>query len=416
MQREVARELWFFLRDRQAVATVVAGALLAVLAIGMGLRDVMLQQEEIRALRSSTLADLEATLPAQPDPGSASYYGFRLVYAPPSELAFAARGVRDDLPWKHRIRLLALEGQIYENDAGNPELGQAGRIDFAFLISVFAPLLVILMLHDLVGSERRANRYDLLATTAGSAKSLVRLRATVRLLALAIALLLPFLIAAIWSGANVADINKLALATLIYILSWGAAVVWIARRVESSATGATILLGLWLTLVLVVPLSAGAIAERSIGIPQGGEILLQQREIVNRAWDLPEEETMKAFVASHPEWSDHATLGEGFDWKWYYAFQQLGDESVADLSTAFRTGVRQRDDVMRRASWIAPPLLVDRLFTRLARTDIEAFQRYESCARKFHEDLRQAHYPMLFGTEPFDPRVLLSYEAARECV
>ena len=67
---------------------------------------------------------------------------------PPSALAFAARGVRDDLPWKHRIRMLALEGQIYETDAGNPELSRIGKLDFAFVAAFLLPLLLILLLHD----------------------------------------------------------------------------------------------------------------------------------------------------------------------------------------------------------------------------------------------------------------------------
>ena len=124
---------------------------------------------------------------------------------------------------------------------------------------------------------------------------------------------------------------------------------------------------------------------------------------------------MDAFVDSHPEWAEHAAVGDGFDWKWYYAFQQLGDESVAGLSTALREGVRKRDDVMRKVAWISPPLLVDRVFARAARTDIAAFQRYDACARDFHEELRRAHYPMLFGAASYDLEVLNSFEAVRDC-
>lgn len=415
MRSKLSREWWFFLRDRQAVSTVIAAALLACLAVGMGLRHVALQKEEIRELQASTLVDLESTLPGQPDPGSASYYGFRLVFDPPSELAFAARGVRDDLPWKHRLRLLALEGQIYENDAGNPELGQAGRIDYAFLVSVLAPLLLILMLHDLVDGERRHNRLDLLAATAGTETGLMWWRAGLRSGALAAALIIPFFLAALWSDASAQYVLILAVVTLLYILAWGGAVVCIAGRMKSAATAATVLLGIWTATVLVLPLAAGAAAERWIQVPQGGEILLKQREVVNRAWDIPKEDTMDVFVASHPDVADQAQISETFEWKWYYAFQQVGDESVADLAQALREGVRRRDGVMARVAWVSPPLLVDRIFTKLAHTDVSAFQRYESCARAYHEELRNAHYPMIFEMVPYDPEMLLSLEAVRDC-
>ncbi|MFK8031621.1 MAG: DUF3526 domain-containing protein [Gammaproteobacteria bacterium] len=415
MQSNLSREWWFFLRDRQAVATIIAAFLLAIVAVGMGLVNVAIQQDEITSLRSSTEADLQAVLPDQPDPGSASYYSFRLAVDPPSELAFAARGVRDQLPWKHRLRLLALEGQIYENDTGNPELGQTGRIDYAFLISVLAPLLVILLLHDVVDAERRHNRLDLLAVTAGNSAKLVRWRSLLRSTLLALGLLLPFIAGALWSGASAVTTVVLIACTLTYILVWSGAVVWIAKRTKSAATAATLCIGLWTVLVLIVPLSAGAVAERTIDVPQGGDILLQQREVVNRAWDLPEEVTMERFVGTHPEWSDYTEIGNGFEWKWYYAFQQVGDESVAELSKSLREGVRERDDFMGKAAWLSPPLLVDRLFTRLARTDIAAFQRYDRCARDYHAYLRKAHYPMIFEAVPFNAEELLKLDSTREC-
>ncbi|MFK8014428.1 MAG: DUF3526 domain-containing protein [Gammaproteobacteria bacterium] len=415
MSASVTREWWFFLRDRQAVATVVAGALLALLTVTLGSRSVALQRAEIASLTSSTQADLQATLPDQSDPGSAAYYGFRFVADPPSELAFAARGVRDELPWKHRIRLLALEGQIYESDPGNPELGQLGGIDFAFLVSVLAPLLIVLLLHDVVDQERRQNRYDLLAATAGDATRLVARRAAVRCAVLILALLLPFVVVALWTGASASAVAQLSVASAAYVCAWGALVTWIATRTTSGATTAAVMLGLWTVVTLIVPLAGGAMAERTVAVPQGGEILLQQRETVNRAWDLPEEATMDVFFASHPQWAQYTARSDSFAWEWYYAFQQVGDESVAQLSAALRDGVRERDRFMQRVSLVSPPLLMDRFFTRLARTDIAAFQRYDRCVRDFHADLRHSHYPMLFGAKPYDAQALLALESVREC-
>jgi len=68
--------------------------------------------------------DRDHSLASQSDAGGAAYYAFHFTYDPPSSLAFVSRGIRDDLPWKHRVRMLALEGQIYETDSGNPELSR----------------------------------------------------------------------------------------------------------------------------------------------------------------------------------------------------------------------------------------------------------------------------------------------------
>src|SRR2546429_1644903 len=53
--------------------------------------------------------------------------------------------------------------------------------------------------------------------------------------------------------------------------------------------------------------------------------------------------TMERFFRSHPEWRDTAALPAGFHWKWYYAFQQLGDESVASQFAAYRAGLRSEE-------------------------------------------------------------------------
>ncbi|MEL6214194.1 MAG: DUF3526 domain-containing protein [Pseudomonadota bacterium] len=415
MRSNFNREWWFFLRDRQGLATVAASALLAVVTVVFGLNDVATQRADIASLSADTVTDLEDVLPQQGDAGSAAYYSFRLVVDPPSELAFAARGVRDQLPWKHRIRLLALEGQVYEHDAGNPELGQIGRIDYTFLISVLAPLLVILLLHDIVDVERRHKRFDLLVATTGRSARFILWRAGLRASALVLALIVPFIATGLWSGAAPGAVLGLALLSGVYVIGWSGAATWVAEKTRSAATSASVMLGIWAILVLIIPLAGGAVAEQRIEVPQGGEILLQQRETVNRAWDIPKAETMTAFFASHPELKDYTPTRDGFEWEWYYAFQHLGDLSVRGLSDALRQGIRERDNFMHKVSLLSPPLLIDRQFTRAAETDIAAFQAYDQCVRDFHKSLRVAHYPMLFNQTGFDPEKLLALDSTHVC-
>src|SRR2546427_12680783 len=102
------------------------------------------------------------------------------------------------------------------------------------------------------------------------------------------------------------------------------------------------LMGCWAVLTLVLPTLANAALSRAIPVSQGVELMLAQRQTVHGAWDLPREQTMERFFRSHPEWRDTAALPAGFHWKWYYAFQQLGDESVASQFAAYRAGLQAR--------------------------------------------------------------------------
>ena len=59
---------------------------------------------------------------------------------------------------------------------------------------------------------------------------------------------------------------------------------------------------------------------------------------------------MRRFYAAHPEWADSAPLGPEFHYKWYLAFHQNGDESVAEQVRAYRTGLEARDAAGREGA------------------------------------------------------------------
>ena len=146
---DLVREIRFCLNENVVRWTLLIAFLLAGLSLVNGLLAVEHQEAQLTTLKAETAADQAYVLPSQGDVGSAAYYMFHLTYDPPSDLAFVSLGSRYELPWKHRLRMLALEGQIYENDPGNPELSYLGKLDFAYLISIVLPLLLIGLLPTL---------------------------------------------------------------------------------------------------------------------------------------------------------------------------------------------------------------------------------------------------------------------------
>jgi len=138
------RELKFMFRDKPVLVWLSSALLFSAFAIALGLSEVNQQNAEIMDLLQLDQVERETTLAKQSNWGSAAYYTFHTTYNPPSNFAFAALGQRDLIPWKHRIRMLALEGQIYETDANNPDFALIGRFDYAFVVSIIAPLLVTL--------------------------------------------------------------------------------------------------------------------------------------------------------------------------------------------------------------------------------------------------------------------------------
>jgi len=392
------RELRFMLRERAIWAWLLLGFVLSGSAVSFGLIEVQQQRSEITELKRLDQHERELILSKQSTWGASAYYTFHLAYDPPSNFTFAALGQRDVSPWKHRIRMLALEGQIYETDTSNPDFALIGRFDFAFLISLIAPLLLIMLLFDLRSSERLAGRLSLIETSAANARNLWWLRSILRTLALATALCLPLFIGGLTSGATLSTLVLCIALVMLYLLFWMVVASALASANQSGSFNLTVLLGTWLLLCVVMPAALTQIIEKAIALPDGGEIVLTQREAVNDAWDLPRDATYTPFLERHPKWKDHTAWDndKGFEWKWYYAFQQVGDQTVEPLSQAYQNGQVQRDQLASWLSLISPATLLQRKIESLAGTDIRAALEFEQSVRDFHAQLRAWYYPKLF--------------------
>ncbi|MGB6230967.1 MAG: DUF3526 domain-containing protein [Litorimonas sp.] len=390
------REFRFLLRDRAALLWIAIGFVLSAIAVLLGLLEIDRQLDELDALRSLDQQERAAVLSEQSDWGGAAYYTFHLTADPPSDFAFAAIGQRDTSPWKHRVRMLALEGQIYETDAGNPDLALVGRFDFAFVASLLAPLLVILLLFDLRSGEAAAGRLSLIEASARDPRSLWRARVAWRTGALTVALLAPLWVGGMIAGTGPFILLAASLTVALYLAFWSWLTSRIATEHRTGSVNLTLLLGIWIGLCAVLPAALTTAIERAVPLPDTGEIMLTQREAVNDAWDLPKAATMEPFTARHPEWETVVTPEEGFDWGWYYAFQQVGDQTVEPLSLAYREGRARRDRLAGWSSLLSPATGTQRIMERLAHTDAAASLAYEARIRDFHARLRAWHYPRFY--------------------
>ena len=393
------RELQFLAKDRAALLWLGIAVLIAGLSVFLGLREAAAQRTVLDELIEIDRAEREVLTGLYQDWGDVAYYTFHLTYDSPPDFAFAALGQRDTSPWKHRIRALALEGQIYDTDADNPDFALIGRFDFAFAASMLAPLLLILLLHDLRSRERTGGRYELLSATAASPGSPWLARAILRVGVLTLCLVVPLWAGGLLAGAGA---SKLALASLIVALHigfwWGVCAI-VDRFGWSSPVNLTALIGTWLALAVVVPAAIESSVEAAVPLPEGGQIMLTQREAVNDAWDLPKSATMKPFVERHPEWADYTEVGQAFEWKWYYAFQQVGDQTAEPLSRAYREGRIRRDRLAGTLAWLSPPALLTRTLQGMAGTSMMDSLAYEQQVRDFHAALRHYYYPRLFRDE-----------------
>lgn len=399
----VSNELRLILRSRLSISALLLLLLLSALSVWSGLGQVAHQQETIERLAVLQQQDVAAVADRYADSGDAgspAYYTFYNTWDQPSDSAFMALGLRDVAPYALRIRALGLQAQLYDGETFNPELALPGRFDFAFVLIYLAPLFAIALLHDLVSAERQSGRLRLLLSMSGGGQ-LWRRRAALRYGLLFASLALPLLTGALVSGtAPVAVAVALAI-TASYLAFWVGLSLLIAVRGWSSVANATVLMGSWTLLTLVLPTLANMALTRAIPVHQGVDLMLAQRDRVHGAWEVPRDETMQRFFESHPEWRDTAPLPDGFHWKWYFAFHQVGDESVAEQARAYREGLEARQRWTERLGWLLPGVGAQAIIHRVANTDLPAQLAYQESIKEFHREIRNFYYGYLFTDRAF---------------
>ncbi|MGQ3050185.1 MAG: DUF3526 domain-containing protein [Roseateles sp.] len=397
-------------RSRWAVCALVLLLALSAIAVVSGLREVQRQHDTIArvaALQQQELAGQAPKLTRRGDAGTVAYYAFLSTWDPPSSAAFLAQGLRDVSPFVLRVRALALQSQLHEGETFNPELALAGRFDFAFVAVYLLPLFLIALLHDLVSSERQSGRLGTLRALPGAGPSLWQRRAALRAGLASLCVLLPAAAGALASGMPAGALAAVVVAVLAYVACWSGLALLVALRGGSSVANATTLMGAWAVLTLVLPTVGNAALARNVPVRQGVELMLAQRETVHGGWDRPREETLARFFQTHPQWQHTAPLPAGFHWKWYYAFQQLGDESVAPQVAAYRESLMARQRATDALGVALPGVGLQAVLHRVARTDLLAQLRYQDAVTAFHTRLRNHYYPYLFearrfGADDFD--------------
>jgi ABC-2 type transport system permease protein len=109
---------------------------------------------------------------------------------------------------------------------------------------------------------------------------------------------------------------------------------------------------------------------------------------------------MARFVALYPAYQGQTAITRPFEWKWYFAFQHLGDDAVASESAARDAGIARREGLAQAVGWLLPPIKVAQAMQRLAGSDVAADLAFKGQVRAFHRALRDYHYPYLFAGQP----------------
>jgi ABC-2 type transport system permease protein len=328
------------------------------------------------------------------------YLRFSLVNETP-RLAGLAIGQRDVNPSVQRVTIRTLEAQKYDSDLSNPANLLLGNLDFSFVLLYLFPLLIIAFCYNLISGEKEAGTWRLvLAQTRNplwlvgrlfGVRILLVMSVLVLLLGLAVPMLKLPLDEAFWEFVGT---------SVLYVLGWFGVCAVVVSLQRSSATNALLLLTVWLGGLLILPALVNAWVVATYPLPEALDTTLKQRKGYHEKWDLPKQPTLDKFYAHYPQFRTYPKANASFDWPWYYAMQQLGDDEAAPAARDLHRKAQQRADVSAQIARFIPTLHAQLQLNELARTGLSNQLRFLDETTRFHERNRLYYYPKIFTNAP----------------
>ncbi|MFN8000221.1 MAG: DUF3526 domain-containing protein [Acidobacteriota bacterium] len=399
-------ELKNFLAGRAVMAGLLVMFLAGLYAIEHGHRVIAAQQNVIAQTPVMQREHLEKMLAqhATPDPLNTLYYLNFFTTHEPSRYAPLSIGLRDVNPFNLKVRMLTLEGQLYDGDISNPATLALGNFDLAFLLVFLYPLLIIAFTHNTLSSEQEQGIWPLLCSQPMSSHKILALKASLRFLPIVAVWVLTLLVGLLWLRLPFDQrFGFVLLISLSYLLFWFAASWFVMSFRRSSNFNALTLLGGWLTLTILLPAALNVALATFLPVPEAFAVTVNQREGYHQQWDRPKAETMQRFFQRYPQYASFQAPTDKFSWGWYYAAQHLGDEDAAEASAQLRAKLLQRQQWLQRLAWLVPTINAQTALNKIAQTELDNHLAYLDSVRSLHEQIRLHFYPAMMRNDQPPP-------------
>lgn len=367
--------LW---RSGAAAATVLLLLAAAALASYTGLSTQTAQKAAITQAQSQA-----AAVNAPSDAQSPHAIRMRIMVEAPPLIDFATGRAGLDPTLGEATPLTPLH-RVFENyQIDNPIRLALARFDFAFLVSVIAPLVLIALCAGALSEDRRTGRLALLVAHGARPNRILLARVTARWLLVA-APLGAALITQAFLGGGLGGARGLAFAmfvgvAVIGLLFWAGLCVAVNTIARVGAASTSALFATWLVFAAVGPsaITAGA---QALTPPPARLAFLAEARSAEIAAVKNAESLAQAFLNDHPELEQR-----GFDvpaWaKSRFVVSESIDDAVAPMRNAFEANLAQQMAFATSLQALTPTLSQSIAMTDAAGTGVSAALQTQSQAR-----------------------------------
>ncbi|WP_299215034.1 DUF3526 domain-containing protein [uncultured Aquimarina sp.] len=386
------------IRSKEVWISLVLITLLGVVGIVIGNKHLERQQDSIAEVKTYQEQHFDRQVSLHNDDlGLLLYYAKFAYINNLNPLAGLSIGQSDVHPTVKRITIKTFEAQKYDTDLVNPMNLQSGNLDLSFVIIYLFPLLVIVLTFNAVSEETETGTWRLVAIQSKSKLGFIISKLLVRLILLYAILIFLFFIAKLILNVSL-DIHLFWMfgLSMLYILFWFTVSFFIISFKKSSGFNALLLLSVWLVLIILLPAGINAYVTSKYPVPEALSTAIAQRDGYHVKWDTDKRATIEKFYQHYPQFKKYEYPTDGFNWLWYYAMQQMGDDDSKKERDAFNKKIKLRENKSSQIASVIPNMHLQLAFNQLAGTSMSQQLEYLNATDAFHEKLRLFFYPKIF--------------------
>ena len=424
--RTVLRNEWrLLMADRPLRIALGLFALLLVYALANGVVWTRFQERTVEAAQAGNvertqaltqeLADIEAGAePASPfsDPRLPNVLGGargrHTAVLAPGPLTALTVGQSDLLPYYYDVNIYTNESSFQQNgEVESPLNLMVGRFDLAFVVIYLLPLLVLALSFNVLSEEREQGTLALTLSQPVSARGVVAAKLAFRAL-LAVGMVLAVSLVGLLVTGGFGAPGRILLwcaAVVAYALFWFLLAAWVNSLRRSSAWNATVLVGAWLVLVVVLPAGINIAAGLLHPLPSRVQMITAQREASNEAVNR-RSELLARYLEDHPEMAEGVVADEPGLGALAWAATDAVNRRLEEVTAEHDASRAEQIALVRRYRLLSPALLAQEVLLDAAGTGDARFAGFQSQVRAFAERWRDFFVPAIVAGEQMDAGVL----------
>lgn len=327
----------------------------------------------------------------------------RIAYDHPYPLAGLAAGIKDVTPATEKVNYYTDYAAV-GREITNPALLFEGRLDLLYVNLYLIPLLIIVLMYNILSSEKEKGISRLLIVQGGTLKRVLLIKFFIRLIIVSLAALILNALGILLSPSGLPSVTDAFLwffLLISYCIFWTSLCFMIISMDGNSVFNLFSCMAVWIFLLFLLPLAIN----KTVQLKNPSDLKLldleeKDRLISDEVWSMNPRTVVDSFYINYPKYRSAYMPSDTIDnqndafFAGYYHIKQNRMKAIVD---SLWEGDHKANQMAYQLIRYNPVQNTEHLFTLLARTSRGDYLQYKKDVKDFQHIWQNCFYDKVFS-------------------